>query len=839
MENEQFVCYICLNRLNSLKDAITHLKSHYDPNDTNLLLSCMKTQTSSELHCTIGCRTFNSLKCHMRSNRCILLCKDVEVDQGKEREDTEEIEFDFNLLNLGENAEIEQNCPPVSSDTTQNSSLSDDGECVQKFQFVVQEFVDKLAKFNLCHDVVDEILNFSKELVSKTNEINQHIMRANPNQEELVLTSTDNFVLSHIDSFSTRYKRDLYFRRNQYYVAAEMVQIDSTNIHANLHYVPIIKTLTALFKSEHFKKAYFEYNNNHTCVDGIYERFCCGKVFEKNKLFQSEKNLIQLQFYFDDFELCSPLKTKSRKVTALYCTIMNFSPTFVSQMQNMYLVALCDAKVVSEYGCNIILERLVNDVKCLETQGISIGNNVFLKGTIAQISFDNLGGNHLFGFTRGFNATYFCRICSCPKEMCQKMSRECKENVRTIEQYNAIIEKFNLRSCNNGKIDLKSSFGLENYCKLNDLNHFHSINNRSQDIMHDIDEGAIPFILGHLFDYLSTEKIITLDEIKSKIKSFDYGILERKTIPSEIFFKKKNLNQNASQMRCLIKHIPFIFVDLLKLTDVIKNKKVHKVWKVVEYMLKIIQVINSSKIKEEDLINVEDYIFEFLESIKNLFHTHLIPKLHFMTHYAETIRQMGPIVKLQTIRGEAKHQTFTRYGKRTNNFMNICKSLSEKHQQHMASYMSANLYSDQTTTNKKNVKLSVNTNLIVDFEEYTQLFSDFFENMNEIFIKHHLIVNSFYFKKGIFVIFSDNFYQIEAILSHKQSFIFFCSHWRVVRFHKFANSIEIRKSTNPHILLEFNKIEIKKSYEGKVLNGKTHIIADNLDLKSTYAHLID
>lgn len=836
METKQFVCYKCPKQFSRLDDAIAHLKTHYAVDDAESILSCMKVQISPDLFCTAGFRSFKSLKCHMKANKCVLLCKDV---HDNDIEDTRKLECSFNLLTFEESEETPQSCSPTPPDVTQsdNSGSSENGgECLQEMQLFVTRFVDKLAKFNLCHDVVDEILSLSKELVSKTNEINQHMMKENPDERECILTSTNNFVLSHIDAFSTRYKRDLRFKNNQSYVAPKTLHVDTTNIHATVQYVPINKTLTALFRSDQFKAAYFEYNNNHKCVDGIYERFCCGKKFKENRLFQSEKNAIQLQIYFDDFELCSPLKTKSHKVSGLYCTIHNFSPKFTSQSQNMYLISLCDSKVADEYGCNAMLECFVNDVKLLEKQGISIGSNVFLKGSIVQVSFDNLGGNTIFGFTKSFNATYYCRICSCSKELCRKVRHELKEKLRTKEEYNEIIKSSNFK---NGKVDLKETLGFVNYCIFNDLNYFHSIDNRSQDRMHDIDEGAMPFVLGHLFDYLSTEGIITLKEIKEKVKSFNYGILDRRNIPSEIFFNKKNLNQNASQMRCLMKHIPFIFVDLLMLTDVKKRSKVHKVWKVVEYILKINQIVNSSIIKEEDLTNLESFVAEFLRCIQRNFGVPLIPKLHFLTHYAETIRQMGSIVKLQMIRGEAKHQTFTRYAKRTNNFMNICKSLSEKHQQHMASNLCAKTYDDQITTGKLSRTLAAHSSIISNFEEYAPLFSVFFEQVNEVIIKDYLIVNSFYFRKGLFVLFSDQIYQIEAILTDSQSFIFFCSHYRVVRFHIFSNSIEIRKSTKPYVLLKFSEIEKKRSYEGKVLNGKIHIIADELDLKTAYKNFTE
>lgn len=168
-------------------------------------------------------------------------------------------------------------------------------------------------------------------------------------------------------------------------------------------------------------------------------------------------------------------------------------------------------------------------------------------------------------------------------------------------------------------------------------------------------------------------------------------MLERRNRPSPVFFEKKNLNQNASQMHC----IPLIFADLLTLKDDKERKIVNKAWKVLEYLLKINQIISSTSLSDSELIDLEKYTDEYLKYIKTIFHADLIPKLHFMTHYPNTIRAMGPIIKLQMMRGDAKHQTFTRYSKRTNNFVNICKTLTEKHQKEVVSNLRMNTFCEK------------------------------------------------------------------------------------------------------------------------------------------------
>lgn len=167
-----------------------------------------------------------------------------------------------------------------------------------------------------------------------------------------------------------------------------------------------------------------------------------------------------------------------------------------------------------------------------------------------------MGGNCIFGFVPIFTAKYCCRICFCEKKELHICTKEITQKLRTINQHTNIINKITAGLPeifdSKGKLDAKKTLGITNYCILNDLNYFTSIENRSQDPMHDIFEGAMPFVLRRLFDYFSAHGVIANAQIVEKIRSFHYGILDRRNIPSTVFLKKKNLNQNASQMHCLL-----------------------------------------------------------------------------------------------------------------------------------------------------------------------------------------------------------------------------------------------------------------------------------------------
>lgn len=207
--------------------------------------------------------------------------------------------------------------------------------------------------------------------------------------------------------------------------------------------------------------------------------------------------------------------------------------------------------------------------------------------------------------------------------------------------------------------------------------------------------GVIPFVLGNFFKHLIHQNIITEKKIEKNISSFEFGVLEKKNIPSRFLLHKKNLNQNATQMHCLLKQFPFIFAHLLKDSDGAKRAIVHRIWVVIEYSLKIDQIISSTSITERDVGNLENFTEILLTKIKENFSVKFPPKLHFITHYANTIRLMGPLENLQIMRGDAKHQSFTQYAKRCKSYHNISKTLSIKHQEILAEKWNKNTYTDK------------------------------------------------------------------------------------------------------------------------------------------------
>lgn len=168
--------------------------------------------------------------------------------------------------------------------------------------------------------------------------------------------------------------------------------------------------------------------------------------------------------------------------------------------------------------------------------------------------------------------------------------------------------------------------------------------------------------------------MFTFDEIAAYVENFNYGKLNRHNIPSTLL-DKKNVGQSASQIRCLLLHLPFIFLNFKH------HPKVAEIWPGVISLLKIIRIVHSADLYERDLEELDEAVTEHLEVVKIVLKSKLSPKHHILTHYGSITRLVGPTVHMSTIRFESKHKSFTDQAKLTHNFMNIGQYVALRHQQ--------------------------------------------------------------------------------------------------------------------------------------------------------------
>lgn len=397
------------------------------------------------------------------------------------------------------------------------------------------------------------------------------------------------------------------------------------------------------------------------------------------------------------------------------------------------------------------------------------------------------------------------------REECKRATLEDIKKYRTKSKYSKTIEEL---KCSDS-VDLKKSKGIKSDCSLNKLMYFHVLDNMNVDIMHDLLEGTVPFVVKNVVLYCIDKKIFSESEINNSIRFMNYGRLNSKNIPNPLNLARKNLGQNASQMKCLFQHLPLILYPFRE------HELFTNVWTSIHTMLRILQIVYSPSITESDLDDLKILISNHLQSLIDNFNVDLIPKHHLMTHYPTVIRMIGPLVHTSTMKYEMKHKNFTNFIKRSNNFRNVSKSLSSQYQR-------SEIHKKPFTNNITHAPMKDFSFNNINFDEC--LLDQFTESRN-ISKVNWVKFNSNYYAKGLIMKSEKNFYKIEEILHLEEEYHFVCTFHQKRSFNHFLQCIELEECQPVQFeLFKHSNLSYKKTHEAFIVDGRNYIIIDSLEM---------
>lgn len=750
---------------------------------------------------------------------------------------------DGNKFILLQNVNDEQKAaqPPricnIKADTENPNRFMAQESNYAKFDEFFAIFRHELSSMNMTQKNIDKIYVLSENLVRNTLALCEETNGYSCCEEKKEsVSNASKYIIGKLREQNSSLKRKKMAQTNPLYVPTTEVPIGikwKTKLDAGkeipsyhikqttFQLVSICETVEARFRDEKFKEMYFEYNENlkHKCDGSIFQDFCCGSIYKKHDIFRT-KNTLQIRLAIDDFEPCEALKSKSgiHKMCGIYFQIMNVPECYRSRLDNIYLVALVVVEDTKQKLCSYddVYNCIVNDLRVLETVGVQISPDITLKGTLINISFDNLGGNSVCGITECFIRDFYCRMCECDLSECAKQVREKSEKMRKESDYLKHIEHIK----QNEKFSLDDTIGIKKYCVFNGLKYFHIFDNFSVDVMHDLNEGVIPFFLQHFFQYLISSKILRLGAIRGLIRDFDYGFLNRKYKPSKISLIAHTLRQSARQIYCIMIHTPFIFRNY-------RSKISDDYWRAMENLLQIMQIIYSSCIRDADIQRLECRIEEYLKFVVDVLNQNLTPKHHNLTHYPNMIRRVGPLIHFWMMRAEAKHKVFTDMIARTNNYRNLPLTLANQHQE---------IFCNKIDSYSNKIELSKTKYNIIKASDYERY--KFCLPQNEgLFALKFLTYNSREYRPGLIIILNgDIIYEIIHILQIENEIVLLCHPYIIVGFISSFNSIEIRKdpSYQNSRMIPIHGLENQKTYGKIVVHDKRFIIADTLDVYNKF-----
>lgn len=394
---------------------------------------------------------------------------------------------------------------------------------------------------------------------------------------------------------------------------------------------------------------YSEEQSNTPTIDS----YISGEQW-KNKLSNSNSIVLAMDLYSDDFEVNNPLgsNTGTNCLTGFYYSMPNLPPHISTRLNNIFVALIVESKVLSNSdnldSCLAKIEELINKIS---TFGINVkikGENIPVYLKLGLWKGDNLGLNKCLGFSPSFNSNYYCRFCKIHRKDAQHKCDLIGVELRNFENYQTDLNKpFN-------------QSGISFPTKLNGITDFHATNNPFADKMHDFEEGVavydLQLILHH---FIIKKKYFTLQRLNFIKKYFNYGENEvgNRSVPLKYVtkllrgkrVKEVRIKMSASEVKCFLKFLPIMIRHLVPERD--------PVWKFLIKLTTLSELLDLSSYSESNLKHLKQVITDHHKTYRRLFpRCTLKPKFHFLLHYPQLIRSMGPPSKNNCYMFEMKHK---------------------------------------------------------------------------------------------------------------------------------------------------------------------------------------
>lgn len=516
--------------------------------------------------------------------------------------------------------------------------------------------------------------------------------------------------------------------------------------------------------------------------------------------------------YHDDFEPGNTLGANCgvQSLSSFFIHFPTLPPHVSNLLENIFPILCCKTRQ-KKYGLNKILHSMVMDFCKIEEDGIVLninGNSTTVYFSLCLLLGDNKALNELGGFTTCFIKSGYCRICSCTADEAKYLEKEDETKIRTIENYNTDLDKndFNVT-------------GIKEECFFNNIPSFHAIDSPSADIMHDIFEGVCHFQMTKIILNFIESKLFTLDDLNNRVSLFDFGFYEVGNLPVDIqmsHLKSGKLKMSASESICFCLHFSLIIGDLVPPEN--------EVWELYTVFLQLLNLLLQNSFSPEDIQIVQDLTEKNHRMYKQLFETHLKPKHHFMLHYGELIRKIGPLTKMCVLKQEMYHRELKRYINQSYNRRNLALSVQLKESLKFACRLIERRGLSESLFTKIIFKKKVNLNTL----KFSREIKNLLKNQPDTFSDFG-IITEVYFKNVLYkpasVIFdmcndSIAMYKVIYILQlPNKTFQLFATKLNIVRFDNHLLSYII-KISDIKKLFDFNCLEYFPQCIHKICTGE-------------------
>ncbi|CAC5384767.1 unnamed protein product [Mytilus coruscus] len=183
----------------------------------------------------------------------------------------------------------------------------------------------------------------------------------------------------------------------------------------------------------------------------------------------------------------------------------------------------------------------------------------------------------------------------------------------------------------------------------------------------------------NVIKYCVVEGFFSL-ELNEELASLKISEVDKINKPLRVNNVLRNfkVHQSAAQTWCFARFLPLLVGHKVPLND--------RKWESFLLLRDMLFCVCALALDPGHLLSMADVINEFHECYRTCVPDVTVkPKFHYTLHYPSMIKQFGPLLHLQTLRFEAKHNYFKELGYRSKNRKNMRKALAERHHYYMSS----------------------------------------------------------------------------------------------------------------------------------------------------------
>lgn len=573
-------------------------------------------------------------------------------------------------------------------------------------------------------------------------------------------------------------------------------------------YIPITNTLINIISNKNLRNLIENEKQDPNVESNTVASFTDTNNFKTHPFLQKYPKTIRISLYYDGVEMVNSIgsKTGIHSVGIFYFSIQNFPMQFSTHLKNIYTLLTCYNVYLKKYGFKTVLRSLIDELKILETDdGINVkfsdGTDYTLRAILSVFVGDALAVSEIFELLSPAT-NHFCRECLCSRDDLKNFSHTGKI-LRSKELHNEHLHKIL-----NGSSQ-PQDYGISDNSILNELTYFHSTENFSYDLMHDLWEGVLPMEIKYVLRYFVIEKkYFDINTLNQRVNNFRYGPLESKNKPSPNFtyamlykMNSKTIRQKAVQCWLLLRVFSFLFAHFIP-------QESQLYMDLMNLLLKIVQIVNSTQITEYMLCELDRCINLHEELFHRLFpNVTLINKHHHLRHYVNFIKSKGPMVLYSCVKYEAKHFAIKKKVMQSGNFKNVPKSIISSQSYIQNENIAHQIYLDPNIVIKKSKIIKIEDCL-------SEIFIKNLTNSKNFEKVSNMTINDLLYKKNIYIMYNNT----EDILTLYPSFLkileiirieeidvyFYCYNYKTVSFSDNLNSFEILQ-----VIEEFKMISIK------------------------------